>query len=146
VQPASAGTRRAPPPLAFLAPLMCAFHCIAAPVMVLVVPGVALSGRAEWLLLSLTGALAAWLFARGWLLHRRVLFAAVGLGGLLLWSLSVAHLTRGVPEAVSTMLGALAVAAAMYGNSRAQRGTSRCSCPQFDSCDTVAEERSGSRR
>jgi hypothetical protein len=105
--------------------MACAIHCVAAPVLVLIAPGIAVGSRAEWWLLYASTALAGWLLARGWQVHRRTAIAVLGLAGLSIWATSLAHVTRPIPEPVTTVVGAMMVAVALYSNARVALGRSR---------------------
>jgi hypothetical protein len=119
---------RAPTALAWFAPLACAIHCLAAPMLVLIVPEIPVSARAEWWLFTASLGFTGWLIVRGWWVHRRMMMVGLGTGGLFLWGASLAHLTRPIPEPITTALGALLVSVALYSNARAAHLAARQPC------------------
>jgi hypothetical protein len=103
---------------ASLAPILCAVHCVATPVVVAAAPAFAPGPAAEWALLGLTVALGLAAFATGMRAHgdlRPFIPVAVG---LLAWTGSLMYLYRPVPEEVTTVLASLTVAAGLIWNSR----------------------------
>jgi len=122
-------SRVRPASMAFIAPLICAVHCLAAPFLVLFLPGFAIGARAEqWLLVGST-VLAGWFLAQGWRVHRRLWVPLVGGAGVLLWTLSLARVVDVVPEPVTTVLGAVLLAGALFVSVRMQPdGLQGCAC------------------
>lgn len=108
------------------APLLCALHCLATPLLVSLLPALHAGEAAEpWLFsaaLPLVGA-ALWseLRAHG---QRRVLVPVVT--GASLWTASLAGWLAPAPEAVTIVGGSLLVAAGMSWSARLRH---RATCP-----------------
>lgn len=103
---------------ATLAPIACAIHCAVTPILVLTAPSLAPGESAEWVLLGLTVALAAWAIPSGLHRHARFLPGSLIVVGLVAWTLSLLHVFSPVPEEVSTIVASLTVAAGLFRNAR----------------------------
>lgn len=111
-----------------LAPIACAIHCAATPLLVAVAPSLAPGETAEWMLLALTVPLAGGALAAAMRSHREPLvFILIGLG-LIAWTGSLLHLYHPVPEEFTTILASLTVAGGLLWNSRLQCGLSGDPC------------------
>jgi len=108
-----------PHSIAFFAPLVCAAHCVATPVLVVVAPMLAPTPRLEWAFFAVSVALVsgAMLQASGvsGRMPRAWIPIMLGLG---IWAGSLASWFEPVPEAVSTVIGAMMVSAALLWNAR----------------------------
>lgn len=122
------------------APLLCALHCAATPLLVLAVPAFSPWKTLEAGLLVVTAVLAATALTVGHRRHGRPGAAVVVVGGLILWALSLAHALAPVPEEVTTVTAALLVAAGLVWNSRrlCAAPDPPCACP---ACDQESEAR-----
>lgn len=112
-------------------PMLCGLHCLAAPVLTAVMPGLSLSPAGEQWLLGIVSALTISTVAAGMRLHRR---AEVGIpvsAGLLLWIGALAGWTGSVPEAVTIGGGSLLLTAGMVWNAglRHRAADEACACP-----------------
>lgn len=110
---------------ASLAPLLCAVHCAAAPILVVAAPALAAGTWLEVALLVLTVPLAAWALSAGLVRHRQKAPALAAGIGLLAWTGSLAGVYGGVPEEASTLLAALVVTGALVWNARLDCGAGR---------------------
>lgn len=113
------------------APLLCAVHCLATPLVVSLLPAAGAGERAEpWLLAAVLAvaalALRTELRAHG---RRRVLVPAVA--GFAVWAASLAGWLEPAPEALTTTLGSLLVAGGMAWSARLRHAATcrDCGCP-----------------
>ena len=113
------------------APVLCAVHCIATPLVVSLLPAAGAGEAAEpWLLAAVlvlaTIALRTELRTHG---QRRVLVPAVA--GFAVWTASLAGWLEPAPEGLTTTLGSLAVAGAMVWSARLRHAATcrGCGCP-----------------
>jgi hypothetical protein len=115
---------------ALAAPLACVVHCLAAPLLVAVVPAVWADAATEWVLLGFTVVFGGWVLTQGSRRHGRVVLWVPAIVGLMLWAMSLAGMFEPFPEGVTTVGGSLVVAGALFGNvlwsRRAVDG--RCAC------------------
>jgi hypothetical protein len=121
-----------------LAPILCAIHCAAAPLLVLVLPAFAFTPAAEWSLLALTAGLAAFALFSGVRSHSEWRVLLPGAGGLLAWGASLSGIFLPFPEAASTAAASLFVAGGLLWNSRMHCRTLPVRCV---GCDLEAEGR-----
>jgi hypothetical protein len=118
-------------------PVLCALHCAAAPLLVGLLPALALSEPMEWLLMGGSLVLAAVVIGTGFRNHGLWLIPAVAVGGFVVWAGSLAGWFEPVPEVATTTAGSLAVAGGLFWNSRRSmqvRG-SACGCPGCDGAE-----------
>jgi hypothetical protein len=113
-----------PLPWAPLAPVVCAIHCAATPLLAVVAPSLAPGPVVEWLLLGVTVGIA--LVALGWGFRHHgqrhpLLWAATG---LVAWGISLAGGFAPLAEEATTIFATLIVAGALVWNGRL-----RCSVP-----------------
>jgi hypothetical protein len=109
--------------LVCLSPLICAVHCVAAPLLVGVAPGLAPTPTAEWILLAVAVSIAAPVLVRGVSRTRELLALLTGAVGVLIWLLSVLGTLDPAPEEVTTTLGSLLLAASLVMRMRQRAGT-----------------------
>lgn len=132
-----------------MAPLLCAVHCAAAPLLVLVAPAVVENPAVEFGLLAATVILAGVALSLGVGRHRNAApVLPVGVG-ILAWWASLSHVFHPVPEELTTSLAALVVAGGLLWNARLQCLTADPSGPTCSSCEAtehgpLAGERAGS--
>lgn len=108
------------------APLICAVHCVATPLLVSLLPALHAGEAAErWLFVAVVPVAAATLW-RELPVHRRRAVLAPVAGGLALWAASLAGWLEPAPEGVTTTLGSLLVAAGMVWSARLRH---RAACP-----------------
>lgn len=103
---------------ASLAPLVCAVHCLATPVLVVTAPSLVPGDWAEWALLAVTVVVAAVATGIGRRAHGETGPMALAAAGLGVWVASLLHVFHPVSEELTTAAAALAVATALVWNSR----------------------------
>jgi hypothetical protein len=103
---------------ASVAPVACAIHCVATPLLVAVAPAFAVGETAEWVLFGLTLGLVAWALTSGLRRHGNVRPAIVILPALGVWMASLLHVFHPIPEEATTALAALVVAGGLIWNAR----------------------------
>ncbi len=119
------------------APLLCALHCVATPLVVLVAPSFAPDIRSEVAMLAGSAVLAAVASTIGIREHgSRVVLAPI-LVGLAIWALSLGGAFRPLPEAATTAMPSLLVAAGLLWNARL-RHVAVCPGCGCRSCDNDA--------
>lgn len=109
---------RKPETWAAAAPILCAVHCAATPLLVVFIPALALTPAVEVWLLVLSASLATVVILPGVRVHgrREVLLPVIlGLG---LWGASLAHWLHPLPEPLVSALGAMSVAGGIYWSAR----------------------------
>ena len=117
------------PALAAAAPLLCAVHCIASPLLVIVAPTVSLGGPFETGIKLASAVLAAVFLVFGVRAHgRRAVVAPVALG-LALWLAAAG--THGLAEVVLSALGGILQAAGLAWSAalRHKAVCHTCACP-----------------
>jgi hypothetical protein len=122
--------RDAPSRLGMWMSLLCAIHCAALPLLMVVVPALGSSFIAsepvEWILLGVAVGVAIWSITRGYIRDHRKSFPAYLLGfGILLVGLGHTVLPESW-EPVTSVAGSLAIAAAQFVNLRLVRRFHRC--------------------
>jgi hypothetical protein len=132
---------------AWTAPVLCAIHCAAAPLLVGLLPALALTSTAEWVLMGGSLVLATVVVGSAVRVHRQRWVPVVAAVGFVVWALSLADVFEPVPEVATTVLGASLVAGALLWNARLSarvRASSGCSCCDTGACDPdVAPRRRG---
>ncbi len=119
-----------------LAPIACALHCAATPLLVASAPSLAPGETAEWILLALTVLLGGAALAAAMRSHREALpFLLIGVG-LLAWTGSLLHLYHPLPEELTTIAASLTVAGGLLWNSRLHCGFTGAPC---ETCSADAE-------
>lgn len=113
------------------APLLCAVHCAAAPVLVAVLPSLGVSEGVERVLMALSAALAAGFAISGIRSHGRAVVLLPLAAGLLLWVTGSLDLLPVLPEAVAHAAGGALMAAGMLWNAnlRHRAACRGCGCP-----------------
>ncbi len=101
-----------------IAPILCAIHCLVAPLLVATAPAFAPGEAAEWALLGITVVLVGITGAAALRGHRQAAPFVLILVGLLAWTGSLLHLFAPVPEEFTTVIASLGVAAGLLWNSR----------------------------
>jgi len=112
------------------APVLCAAHCLATPVLVLALPSFAVGTAAELVLFTLSALLAVGFTAWAVGSHGRMGVALPVLVGLGIWGAGLFDLVPGVSETVTTVTGALILAAGLVWSSWLRHLTvcPTCSC------------------
>lgn len=103
---------------ASVAPVACAIHCAATPLLIAVAPAFAVGEAAEWTLFGLSVVVVAWALSSGLRRHRNLRPALVIGLGLAAWAASLLHAFHPIPEEVTTVIAALTVAAGLIWNAR----------------------------
>jgi hypothetical protein len=119
---------------ALAAPLVCAIHCISAPLVVALLPAVAPSETTEWVLLAVAVVFGVWVLSQGTRQHGRVVLWIPATAGLMVWAMSLAALFEPLPEVVTTVAGSLLVAGAIYGNAHWSRNSEPGESPDGSDC------------
>ncbi len=117
-----------------LAPILCAVHCAAMPLLVAFAPAFALLEALEVWFLGITVMIAALALSAGIRSHGMWVVAAPVAIGLGLWSASLGGVFAPVPEEATTAGSTLVVASGLFWNTRVHRaGANRaCPCPRCD--------------
>jgi hypothetical protein len=133
---------------AVAAPLLCAVHCAAMPLVVLVLPALAPASRLEGVLLVVAALLVGAVLVRGVRTHGSIAPGIGAGGGLALWAASLAGWLLPVPEPVTTVVGSVAVAGAMLWNATLAHRASchHCACAACEEPAKVREEVATGRR
>jgi energy-coupling factor transporter transmembrane protein EcfT len=122
-------------------PVLCALHCAAAPLLVGLLPVLALSSTVEWVLMGASMVLATVVAVAGVRAHREWRIVGVMALGFVVWILSLAGVFAPIREVATTIVGSLIVAAGLFWNARRSvrvRGQA-CGCP---GCGEAEETRS----
>ncbi len=120
---------------ASLAPLACAVHCAATPLLVMTAPALAPGPIVEWALLAVT-ILVVVLALRPALRDHGNPAPFLFMGtGLLIWTASLLHLFHPLPEDLVTIPATLIVAGGFVWNSRLHCGSRKVHCA---ACETEA--------
>jgi 4-amino-4-deoxy-L-arabinose transferase-like glycosyltransferase len=122
--------RDAPSRMGMWMSLLCAIHCAALPLILVLVPAMGSSFIAsepvEWVLLGVAVAVALWSITRGYVRDHRKSFPALLLGvGILVVGLGHTVLPESW-EPVTSVTGSLGIAAAQFVNLRLIRRFHRC--------------------
>jgi MerC mercury resistance protein len=99
-------------------PAACAVHCALTPLAVLALPFVAISTKAEAVLLGLAVVLASVSLSATWHSHGRVSVFGLAALGALIWGLSLGGLFEPLPETLTDGIGGMVLAAALFWNGR----------------------------
>lgn len=119
---------RDPHAWAIAAPLLCAVHCAATPLLVLFLPALALTHGQEAVLLGLSALVALVALVPGVRVHgRSEVFIPLALG-VFVWGGALAHWLHPIPEPVASSAGALAIAGAIFWNARLRHRVSCDAC------------------
>ena len=112
------------------APLLCALHCLATPMVVLLAPTLAPMREAEAILLGICTVLSIGFAAEGVRRHGRYGIWLPIAAGLVLWTASLAGWLAPLPEAATTVVGSVATAAGLFRNAtlRHRATCNRCGC------------------
>lgn len=116
--------------LAAAAPLLCAIHCVATPLLVAVLPAIALGHAAEVAMFSASVVLAGWSVRSGTVVHHRAgpaLVAGLGLG---MWGALLFGALPPLGGELGIALAALCTASGLLWNARLRHSSSEvgCSC------------------
>lgn len=103
-----------------LVPAACAVHCLAAPLLVSLLPALGAESTERWLMAA-TALAGAGILARGVWRHRRPWPLALFAVGVTLWTLPAADALADLPEHLTVVTGHLCVAAALLGNAWSAR-------------------------
>ncbi|MGH7457859.1 MAG: MerC domain-containing protein [Longimicrobiaceae bacterium] len=122
---------RTPDFWASAAPVACAVHCLATPVLVLAAPALGVTHAFDWWIWAGSGLLSAVLLFWSVPAHgRRIVWLPVFLG-LVVWALGLFELLAPLPESLGKAAGAVLLAAgvAWNGRLRHQAVCEECACP-----------------
>lgn len=113
------------------APLLCAVHCVAAPLLVTLLPSLNLGEGLEWWLFAAVLPIAVGVLVAELRVHRHRRIPVVVAAGAALWAASLAGWLEPAPETVTTTLGSLIVAGAMVWSARLRHAATcrDCGCP-----------------
>lgn len=116
--------------LAATAPLLCAIHCVATPVLVAVLPAFVMSHAAEVGMFATSGALVGWAIRSGTRVHRQVGPALLAAFGLSAWGGQLFGALPTPPGEVGLALAALITAVGLVWNARLRHRAAAigCSC------------------
>lgn len=114
-----------------LLPFMCAVHCVVTPVLVAFVPVLGVSSWAEWCLLAISVAAAMFALGRGTRSHRNGIVRVLAGNGVAIWALSLLGVFEPMPETLTSPVGGLVLAAALFWNGRLshRHECGECGCP-----------------
>lgn len=119
---------RDPHAWAMAAPILCAIHCAATPLLVLFLPSLALTHGQEAVLLGFSAFAGLASLVPGVRLHGRMeVFLPLALG-VFTWGAALAHWLHGIPEPVASSAGAFAIAGAIFWNARLRHRVSCNAC------------------
>ena len=116
------------------APLVCAVHCLAAPLVAVALPAASPHGPVEVAFKGATALAAAAFLWHGLSVHgRRRVIVPVALG-LAAWAATALAGLAGTPEAAASAAGGLLMAAGLFWNARLRHEAAchRCGCPAHD--------------
>lgn len=113
---------------AMAAPVLCAVHCAATPLLVIFLPAFALTPVAESWLLAFTAVVATLVLIPGIRVHGRVEVVIPVVLGLAAWGAALAHWLHPLPEPVVSSLGAMAVAGGMFWSARLRHRVDCVAC------------------
>jgi len=111
-----------------LAPIACAAHCLATPVLAVSAPVLFSSPALEWGFLSATVLLAAAAFGSGIGTHGDIRPLLPLVVGIAVWSASLAGAFAPITEELTTMAASLTAAFGMLWNSRLHCASTRTEC------------------
>jgi len=114
----------------WLVPMVCAVHCVAAPVLLVVAPAFASSTLVEGVLMAAAFFFAVVIVMAGVQVHgRAVVWIPISLGSLL-WVAELAEAPISAPGTVLTVAGSLLLAGGLVWNSRLRaKARPACDCP-----------------
>lgn len=118
---------------ATLAPLACAVHCMATPLLVLTVPSLAPGPEVEWALFGTAAVVGVIALGFGIRSHEDLRPSVPVALGLALWAASLLYLFYPLPEELTTVAATLIVAGGLGWNSRLH-------CARRDRACTVCAE------
>lgn len=119
---------RDPQAWAMAAPILCAIHCAATPLLVLFLPSLALTHGQEAVLLAFSALVGIAALMPGVRLHGRMeVFVPLALG-VFVWGGALAHWLHPIPEPVASSAGAMAIAGAIFWNARLRHRVSCDAC------------------
>ena len=119
---------RSPDTWAVAAPILCAIHCAATPLLVVFIPALALTPAAEAWLLALSAVIALTVLISGIRTHGSPEVFAPVLLGLVVWGGSLAGWFNPIPEPLASSLGAFAVAGGIFWNARLRHRVTCTTC------------------
>jgi hypothetical protein len=111
-----------------IAPLTCAVHCVATPILLVVAPALAVSAPLEWSFLGATVLVAVVALAFGLRTHGDPWPVLPISLGITLWMGSLLHFFHPLPEELTTTMAALTAAAGLVWNSRLHCAAGNASC------------------
>jgi drug/metabolite transporter superfamily protein YnfA len=109
-------------------PLLCAAHCVLAPLLVLAAPALALSEGSEALAKGASAVLAAGVVAAGVRLHRRAVVAVPVAAGIGVWAFAVTLHDVAALERLWTAAGGVLLAGGMVWNAQLRHAATCRSC------------------
>lgn len=112
-------------------PVICAFHCVATPLLASTLSLLTLTHAFEQWLLAASAVLAVFSVASTWRVHGRGSVWVLLVLGFMVWEASVAGWLGPLPEAAMSPVGGLIVAATLVWNGRLRHGAvcGECTCP-----------------
>jgi hypothetical protein len=113
----------------WVVPIVCAVHCLAAPVLLVVAPAFATSTLLEGGLMAAASLVAVPTVAGGVQAHGRSIVWLPIAAGAVIWASELMELARGVPDTVLTVTGSLLLAGGLLWNARLRaRAHDDCAC------------------
>jgi hypothetical protein len=112
-------------------PLLCAVHCLAAPLLLVIAPSLVATPWMEGALMVVAAGLALPLVMQGVRSHGAWWIWIPAVAGLTLWGVELTRLPVGVSDVALTLGGStlLAVAILLNARIRHRQGGNECSCP-----------------
>lgn len=116
--------------LPIAAPVLCALHCLAAPLLLAIAPAFARSAALEGGLMATALLVAVPTLARGVKVHGRYALWGLAAVGVALWAVELGGLAPSLPKASLTVGGSALLAGALMMNVRLRRRMAAgCDCP-----------------
>lgn len=125
--------------LSAAAPLLCAIHCAATPLLVALLPAVAVSHSLEWWFFLASIPLIGWSLVTGFRVHGDVRPAMLVGVGLIFWGGMLAHLIPSVTSEWPVVAAALTTVLGLIWNARRRHLVESNPCP-CASCGHPAAE------
>jgi hypothetical protein len=132
---------RNPDTWAVAAPMLCAVHCAATPLLVVFLPALALTPAAESWLLALSAVVATLAIVPGIRVHGRLEVVVPVALGLFVWGAALAHWLHPLPEPLVSSVGAMGVAGGIFWSARLRHRVSCVACDLHGHVRHVEEER-----
>ncbi|CAN5790821.1 hypothetical protein BH23GEM6_BH23GEM6_01490 [soil metagenome] len=114
-------------PWAAAAPLLCAVHCVATPVLLVIAPAIAVNQTLEYLMMGAAALISVAVGLSGFRHHGEALIWVPIIAGLALWALGSMS-TTGFEERLLTASGGILLAAGLIWSARLLHRTRCRSC------------------